>query len=144
MWIHQVVCGAAGGGLVMENTWVVLRLKQVLVMVHLSCAWVCSCAALGTWDASWFPKLSLNPVVSGASCSALAPWSWWQGWQRAADGPAWSRAGRSFSPVQAHGITDGSHPCKLCTDSTCASPKPVPALCALPHVPAGEMWRRKC
>lgn len=48
MWIHRAVCGAAVGDFVMENTWVMLRLKQVLVMVRLSCAWVlCSLGNLG-------------------------------------------------------------------------------------------------
>lgn len=56
----------------MESAWVVLRLKQALVMVCLSCVWVCS-AALGTRGMSWFPQLLPSPGVSGASCSAVAP-----------------------------------------------------------------------
>lgn len=30
---------------------------------------------------SWFAQLPLNPAVSGASCSAVASWSWWPGWK---------------------------------------------------------------
>lgn len=104
----------------MENTWVVLRLKQV--MVHLSCVWVWSCAALG--------HVLGSSALAEPSCFGSVLLRGGEAGRGAADHPACSRAGRSFSSVQAH---NHPHPCKLCVGSTRASPKPAPAAHVLPQ-----------
>lgn len=91
-------------------------------------------AALGSWGTSWIPQLSLDAVVSGASCSAVTPWSSWQSWMRAADIPDVEQSREVlFSSLQtwiAHISASPSwaqrvHPPGLCLQHTlCHMPQP--------------------
>lgn len=132
----QALRGAAEGGPLMENTRVVLRLKPILVVVHLrcvgggggSCFSALIAAFLGTWGTG------ARPAFLACCLRSILP--------RGAGG----EAGGGQQSREVPGLVVSAprvHPCRLHLGLAPRAPL-HPAGHALPRVPARGTRRRKC